>query len=95
MKQPCVYMLASKKNGTLYIGVTSNLIKRVWEHRNNVVTGFTQKYHVHNLVWYELHEEMTSAIIREKRLKKWRRAWKVELIEKDNPGWTDLYQNIC
>jgi len=95
MKQPCVYMLASKKNGTLYIGVTSNLIKRVWEHRNNVVTGFTQKYHVHNLVWYELHEEMTSAIIRGKRLKKWRRAWKVELIEKDNPGWTDLYQNIC
>jgi len=88
-------MLASKKNGTLYIGVTSNLIKRVWEHRNNVVTGFTQKYHVHNLVWYELHEEMTSAIIRGKRLKKWRRAWKVELIEKDNPGWTDLYQNIC
>ena len=95
MKQPCIYILASKKNGTLYIGVTSNLVKRVWEHKNNVVAGFTQKYSVHHLVWYELHEEMTSAIIREKKLKKWRRAWKIELIEKENPDWADLYQSIC
>lgn len=94
MKQPCVYILASKKHGTLYIGVTSNLIKRVWEHKNNVVEGFTKKYHIHNLVWYELHDEMTSAISREKKLKKWRRGWKIKLIEKENSDWLDLYQNI-
>lgn len=85
----------SRHSGRLYVGVTSNLIKRVWEHKNNVVAGFTKKYHVHNLVWYELHEEMTSAIIREKRLKEWRRDWKIELIEKENPSWIDLYLNIC
>ncbi|NQZ52644.1 MAG: GIY-YIG nuclease family protein [Piscirickettsiaceae bacterium] len=94
-KQPCVYILASKRNGTLYIGVTSNLIKRIWEHKNNVFGGFSQKYHVHNLVWYELHQEMASAISREKKLKKWRRQWKTELIEKENVNWRDLYQSIC
>ena len=94
MKQPCVYILASKKNGTLYIGVTSNLIKRVWEHKNNIIVGFTQKYQVHNLIWYEVHQEMESAIVREKRLKKWRREWKVKLIEKENPQWQDLYSDL-
>ena len=95
MKQPCVYILASQKNGTLYIGVTSNVIKRVWEHKNSVVDGFTKTYQVHLLVWLELHETMETAITREKQLKKWRRHWKVRLIEKDNPAWTDLYPSIC
>jgi len=95
MKQPCVYILASKKNGTLYIGVTSNLIQRVWEHKNNVVKGFTKKYQVHDLVWYELHDNMYSAITREKKLKKWRRDWKIELIENENSDWLDLYGDIC
>lgn len=80
-------MLASKRNGTLYIGVTSGLVKHVWEHKNNVVQGFTKKYQVHALVWYELHEEMNAAIRREKALKKWNRAWKISLIEKTNPEW--------
>ena len=93
-KQPAVYILASKKNGTLYIGVTSDLVKRIWEHRNNVVEGFTRRYGVHRLVWYELHESMESAIQREKRLKEWRRAWKLELIEGTNPDWQDLYDAI-
>ena len=95
MKQPCVYILASKNNFTLYIGVTSNLIKRVWEHKNSVVEGFTKKYHVNSLVWLELHQTMDTAITREKQLKKWRRNWKIKLIEKDNPAWTDLYPSIC
>lgn len=95
MKQPCIYILASKRNGTLYIGVTSDLIKRVWQHKNNIVEGFTEKYQVHDLVWYELHQEMESAITREKQLKKWNRSWKVELIEEDNPAWGDLYPSIC
>jgi len=95
MKQPCVYILASKKKGTLYIGVTSNLIQRVWEHKNNVVKGFTKKYQVHDLVWYELHDNMDFAITREKKLKKWRRDWKIELIEKENIDWLDLYGDIC
>ena len=93
-KQPAVYILASKRNGTLYIGVTSSLQKRVWEHRNNMVEGFTKKYDVHRLVYYELHEDITSAIRREKQMKKWDRAWKLELIEKQNPGWTDLWEGI-
>lgn len=90
-KAPCTYILASKPQGTLYIGVTSDLIKRVWEHRNNFAEGFTRKYHVHQLVYYELFEDMISAITREKRLKKWRRQWKIELIERANPHWVDLY----
>ena len=91
MKQPAVYILCSKENGTLNIGVTSNLVKCVWQHKNDLVEGFTSKYSVHQLVWYELHEEMMSAITREKTLKKWKRDWKIELIEASNPRWTDLY----
>ena len=94
MKQPCVYTLASKRNGTLYIGVTSNLVQRIWQHRNGLTGGFTQQHGVHTLVWYESHESMESAIAREKALKKSRRAWKLDLIEKDNPGWRDLYEDL-
>ena len=93
-KQPAVYILASKRNGTLYIGVTSELVKRVWEHKNNIVEGFTKRYNVHRLVWYELHESMELAITREKQLKNWKRKWKLELIESNNPDWQDLYHTI-
>jgi len=93
-KQPAVYILASGRNGTLYIGVTSNLQKRAWEHKNDLVEGFTKRYGVHRLVYYELHEEMVSAIRREKQMKKWDRAWKLELIERQNPGWRDLWEGI-
>ena len=92
MRTPCVYILASKPNGTLYIGVTSDLIQRVWQHKNDFVEGFTERYGVHSLVWYEVHGSMESAITREKALKKWRRAWKIELIEEDNPKWLRLVQ---
>lgn len=92
--QPCVYILASKQNGTLYIGVTSNLSKRIWEHKNDVIEGFTQKYQTHFLVWYEPHATMESAISREKSLKKWNRIWKLRLIEQFNPNWQDLYQQL-
>ena len=85
-------MLASAKNGTLYVGVTSDLVKRVWEHKNDLVEGFTRRYKVHSLVWYEQHESMQSAILREKGLKNWKRLWKLELIEKINPEWRDLYE---
>ena len=91
MKAPCVYILANKPNGTLYIGVTSNLVQRVWQHKNDLVEGFTKRYGVHRLVWYEAHENMESAITREKMLKRWKRAWKIRLIEKGNPRWLDLY----
>ena len=91
MKQPCVYIMANKPNGTLYTGVTGNLIKRVWEHKNNLVEGFTKRYDVHQLVYFEQHEDMVSAITREKRIKKWDRAWKIRIIEKQNPEWKDLY----
>jgi putative endonuclease len=94
IKQPAVYMLASERNGTLYIGVTSDLVKRIWEHKNNLVDGFTKRYNIHRLVWYELHGSMDSAIEREKRLKEWKRAWKLKLIEGFNPGWQDLYDTI-
>jgi putative endonuclease len=93
-KQPAVYILSSKRNGTLYVGVTSDLLKRVWEHRNNLMEGFTKRYGVHQLVWYELHGSLESAIKREKRLKDWKRKWKVQLIEKTNPNWEDLYPSI-
>ncbi len=93
-KQPTVYILASKRNGTLYVGVTSDLVKRVWEHKNNIIEGFTKRYNVHQLVWYELHDNMESAIVREKRLKEWKRIWKMELIEGSNPGWIDLYEEL-
>ena len=92
--QPCVYMMTSSRNGTLYIGVTSDLITRVWQHKNNVVEGFTEKYEVHLLVWYELHGNMDSAISREKALKKWNRIWKLRLIEQFNPDWQDLYEQL-
>jgi putative endonuclease len=94
IKQPAVYIPASARNGTLYSGITSDLIKRVWEHKNNSVDGFTKQYNVHNLVWFELHENMNSAIEREKNIKEWKRAWKLNLIEKNNPEWRDLYNDI-
>ena len=87
--------MASKRNGTLYIGVTSDIVKRVWEHKNDVVAGFTQKYSVHLFVYYELFDDMESAILREKQLKKWRRAWKINLIEKSNRSWRDIYPDIA
>jgi putative endonuclease len=93
-KQPAVYILASRKNGTLYVGVTSDLTKRIWEHKNDLVEGFTKRYRVHQLVWYELHNTMETAITREKAIKEWKRKWKMELIEKFNPTWNDLYESI-
>lgn len=93
-RQPAVYILANKRNGTLYVGVTSDLIKRIWQHKNNVVKGFTERYSVHQLVWYELHETMESAIRKEKMLKNWKRVWKLKLIERSNPNWQDLYGTI-
>jgi len=89
-----VYILASKRNGTLYIGVTGNLIKRVYEHKNGIVEGFTQKYNVHVLVYYEKYGNVRNAIKREKHLKKWNRKWKLNLIEKENPNWDDLYSTF-
>ncbi len=93
-KQPAVYILASRRNGTLYIGVTSDLQKRTWEHKNDLIEGFTKGYSVHRLVYYELHEEMVSAIRREKQIKKWKRDWKLKLIEGENPDWNDLWEKI-
>ncbi len=90
MKNFYVYMLCSKRNGTLYTGVTSDLVKRTYEHKNDLAEGFTKKYGVHRLVWYEVHETAEAAITREKQLKKWNRKWKLRLIEKDNPEWRDL-----
>ena len=94
MKHPVVYIVASKKNGTLYVGVTSDLVKRIWQHKNHVVTGFTEEYEVNQLVYFEQFDDMTNAITREKVLKKWNRAWKIRLIEKTNPDWLDLYNEI-
>ncbi len=89
-----VYILASRKNGTLYIGVTDNLVKRVHEHKNKLIDGFTKKYCVHNLVYFEQINDIKSTIQREKQLKKWKRQWKINLIEKNNPEWKDLYNNL-
>ena len=89
-----MYILANKKNGTLYVGVTSDLIKRIYEHKESLVDGFTQKYDVKNLVYYEIYLDVYDAIYREKCIKKWRRAWKVNLIQKENPDWKDLYKDI-
>jgi putative endonuclease len=89
-----VYILASKKHGTLYIGVTSDLVKRIYEHKNDLVEGFTKQYAVHDLVYFEITESVESAIAREKQLKKWNRAWKIRLIEKSNPEWRDLYAEL-
>ena len=94
MKQPAVYILASERNGTLYIGVTSNLPQRIWQHREGLVEGFTNRYSVKMLVWYEMHESMEFAIMREKALKKWRRGWKLELIEQSNAQWRDLWDAV-
>ena len=95
MGQYFVYMLTRKKNGTLYIGVTNNLLKRVYEHKNNLVEGFTQKYNVHKLVYYEIYHHIHDAITREKRMKKWRRSAKLRLIEESNPEWKDLSEDDC
>lgn len=89
-----VYILASKRNGTLYIGVTNNLIKRVYGHKSNLVEGFTKKYKVHLLVYYESTNDIRSALIKEKQLKKWNRKWKLRIIEEFNPEWKDLYHNL-
>lgn len=94
MKQPAVYILASQRNGTLYTGVTSDLVGRTWQHREHVVESFTKRYGVTILVWYELHGTMESAILREKRIKKWNRTWKLELIQSTNPRWKDLWPAI-
>jgi putative endonuclease len=91
---PCVYIMASGRNGTLYVGVTSDLIKRVWQHKSDFVPGFTGRYNVHSLVWFECHEDMASAIVREKAIKAWRRGWKCRLIETGNPTWADLYKAL-
>jgi putative endonuclease len=90
----CVYILASKRNGTLYIGVTSDLKRRVHQHKNGALEGFTKKYHVHMLVYYEYSESIEAAIAREKQLKKWNRKWKLRLTERENPGWNDLYEEL-
>lgn len=94
MKHPVVYLLSSQRNGTLYVGVTSNLVQRIWQHREGLVGGFTHRYGVKTLVWYEQHETMHSAIAREKAIKKWNRDWKRRLIENSNPQWRDLWPDI-
>ncbi len=94
-RQPCVYILASKQNGTLYVGVTSNLPKRIWQHKTGEIAGFTKRHSVKSLVWFETHETMQSAIMREKNIKAWKRTWKLRLIEEKNPLWDDLYDRIC
>lgn len=93
-RQPAVYILASRRNGTLYVGVTGNLRKRIWEHKQDLVEGFTKRYQVHDLVLYELYDDMSTAITREKQIKKWNRAWKLRLIERSNPEWKDLWPKI-
>ena len=94
MKNYYIYILASRKNGTLYIGVTNDLVRRVSEHKKGEVKGFTQKYHVNDLVYFERYSMINDAIRREKQLKKWNRSWKIVLIEKENPGWRDLYEGL-
>ncbi len=93
-KHPAIYILASHRNGTLYIGVTSNLVKRIWEHKDGAVEGFTKDYGCQILVYFEQHLEMSAAILREKQLKKWNRAWKIAMIERENPAWRDLWPEI-
>ena len=93
-RQPCVYLLASRRNGTLYVGLTSNLTQRLWQHKSDLTEGFTRRYGVHTLVRYEGHDTVESAIAREKAIKEWKRAWKLALIEKSNPQWRDLYEEL-
>jgi putative endonuclease len=90
-----VYILASKIGGTLYVGVTNDLVRRIHEHRNGLADGFTKKYGVHRLIYFEQHSDIEAAITREKRLKKWNRAWKIRLVEETNPNWSDLYPEIA
>lgn len=92
--QSYIYILASKRNGTLYVGVTDNLVKRVYQHKNELVDGFTKKYNIHLLVHYEIADNIEEAILREKQLKRWKREWKLRLIEESNPNWTDLYNEL-
>ena len=94
MKQYYIYILASRRNGTLYVGVTSDLLKGIYEHKQDIVDGFTKKYHVHTLVYYEVHNDIQVAIEREKQIKKWNRRWKMRLIEEMNSEWRDLYNEI-
>jgi putative endonuclease len=93
-RQPCVYILASQRNGTLYVGVTSDLAQRMWQHRGELAEGFTKRHKVHDLVWFEIHETMESAITREKAIKRWKRDWKIREIEQVNPYWRDLFSEI-
>ncbi len=95
VKQFYVYILASKRNGTLYTGVTSNLIQRIWRHKQNMIEGFTKRYNIKTLVYFEAHPTAENAINREKQIKKWRRSWKIQLIEEKNRLWKDLYETIC
>ena len=90
-----VYIIASRRDGAIYIGVTNNIVRRVYEHRAKAVPGFTSKYNITRRVWFEVYDDPISAVTREKELKKWKRSWKVQLIEKDNPQWNDLYESIC
>jgi putative endonuclease len=90
----CVYIMTNKRNGTLYVGMSNDLARRCYEHKNELTDGFTKKYHLHRLVYYEVHDDPTEAIIREKQIKKWYRKWKIELIEGQNPEWKDLYKEI-
>ena len=94
MKLPCVYIMASRWHGALYTGVTSDLIKRVYEHKSGLIDGHTKKYDIKNLVWFEMHEDMENAIKKEKLVKRWKKQWKYNVIEKDNPDWKDLYETI-
>ncbi len=94
VRRPCIYILASRRNGTLYVGVTSDLARRAWEHRTDFVPSFTQRHGIHRLVYVEFHASMEAAILREKRIKRWKRSWKLELIERDNPEWRDLYADL-
>jgi len=95
MKQPAVYLLASRPYGTLYTGVTSHLPRRIWQHRTDQTEGFTNRHRVYHLIWFELHQTMAGAIAREKQIKKWRRAWKIELVERGNPTWRDLWPSLA
>jgi putative endonuclease len=90
-----VYIIASRKDGAIYIGVSNDIVRRIFEHRNKVVPGFASKYNITRLVWFEMYDDAISAISREKQLKKWKRSWKIQLIEAENPQWNDLYDSIC
>ena len=95
MRVPCVYIMTNRRNGTLYTGVTSDPIRRVAEHKKGAIPGFTRRYHLDRLVYFELYDSMTDAIAREHAIKHWRRAWKLSLVDDANPNWTDLYNEIC